>query len=1043
MNRNILSLCVILVMSMTMSTNLIAATRTVGASGYDYTTVTAAISAASNGDIIDVYGTLTESNISVGKDLTIQGQGTETTIIQAHASAKTADYRVFTVFSGRTVTIKEMTIQNGYATIAEEGDIVEGGGINNSGTLTITNCVVSDNANDGSDDGTDADGGGIYNSGTLTIENCTVNGNHAGDGRNGGGIYNSGTLSLTNCTVNGNDFGAESDGNGGGIYNTSTLTTTNCTISGNSAADGGGIYNTSSLTITNCTLSQNIAGIDAGSGNGGGIYNSAGTVYIKNTLLADNSINEESADDFKNITGATVTDNGYNIVEVSAGYTFSATGDLTGEQASLNLNSTLADNTTLFGTKTLKTTSSSVAINAGSSSGANNGVDPPAHDQRGASRNGSTDIGAYEYHADDGSFPVKVTSLADDGGNDLVTLREAINGISAGGEFTFTVTGTITLTSELAINKNMTITGPGVDQLSVDGNDACRVFLIGTSTTNPSVTISDLTITNGNTATAANNDGAGVYNYSDSLTLENCTISESSADYGAGMYNNAEENAASPVLTNCTISGNTAAEDGGGMYNYSSSSSAASSPSLTNCTISDNSADSFGGGMFNCGSDATSSPNLTRCTITGNSAASGGGMYNDGSSEGVSSPSLTNCIISGNSASDDGGGMYNWAEEEEPEGDPEPGGHASPSLSSCTISGNKAGANGGGMYNYQSYSGTSSPDLTNCILWGNAATTAGNEVYNDSATPTYTYCDIEGSGGSGSWESAFGTNSGNNIDSDPKFETEPNPALAPQVVDDSDLLLTNGSPCLGTGSVPGSAPSNDRDTRSRPLPASASYVDMGAYEQYDTDASLPVTLCCFTCVVKNESIVLEWQTSVEIENQGFIISRRTSTTSWLEIASFTDNEKLEGHRSTTTSHDYRYCDSDVKEGVHYAYMLSDIDYRGTRLDHDNLIQEITFVNSEKLVRPNAFKLISIYPNPFNPSTTVSYELHEATKVHLSIYGITGKLVKTLAVGKQPAGYYDVRWNGLDDSGNHVGTGVYFARLQAGDFGQTIKMLYLK
>jgi len=77
------------------------------------------------------------------------------------------------------------------------------------------------------------------------------------------------------------------------------------------------------------------------------------------------------------------------------------------------------------------------------------------------------------------------------------------------------------------------------------------------------------------------------------------------------------------------------------------------------------------------------------------------------------------------------------------------------------------------------------------------------------------------------------------------FHSEPDPASAPQVVANHDLLLNNGSPCLGTGSVPGSAPSTDIDGRSRPLPAGASNVDMGAFEQYN-DGTLPVELSTFT-----------------------------------------------------------------------------------------------------------------------------------------------------------------------------------------------------
>ena len=84
-----------------------------------------------------------------------------------------------------------------------------------------------------------------------------------------------------------------------------------------------------------------------------------------------------------------------------------------------------------------------------------------------------------------------------------------------------------------------------------------------------------------------------------------------------------------------------------------------------------------------------------------------------------------------------------------------------------------------------------------------------------------------------------------------------------------------------------------------------------------------------------------------------------------------------------------------------------------------------------------------YPNPFNPTTTVSYDLPIASNVMLTVYDITGRTVTALRDTHQPAGTYSVQWNCIDDSGNSVSTGVYFCRLQAGDYTKTIKMGYLK
>lgn len=95
------------------------------------------------------------------------------------------------------------------------------------------------------------------------------------------------------------------------------------------------------------------------------------------------------------------------------------------------------------------------------------------------------------------------------------------------------------------------------------------------------------------------------------------------------------------------------------------------------------------------------------------------------------------------------------------------------------------------------------------------------------------------------------------------------------------------------------------------------------------------------------------------------------------------------------------------------------------------------------VNPHSTVLLHSFPNPFNPTTTISYDLPESSEVTLTVYDIAGREVKTLQSQEQPAGNYAVQWNGVDESANQVSTGVYFAQLQAGGYSKTIKMVYLK
>lgn len=87
--------------------------------------------------------------------------------------------------------------------------------------------------------------------------------------------------------------------------------------------------------------------------------------------------------------------------------------------------------------------------------------------------------------------------------------------------------------------------------------------------------------------------------------------------------------------------------------------------------------------------------------------------------------------------------------------------------------------------------------------------------------------------------------------------------------------------------------------------------------------------------------------------------------------------------------------------------------------------------------------ISNYPNPFNPETTISFTLLEASAVELEIYNLNGQLIKTLTSDIIPAGKNSFSWNGTDDSGETVASGLYFFKLKAGSYTSTRKMMLMK
>jgi hypothetical protein len=261
------------------------ATDTVCASGCDYITIQAAIddTGTKDGAILEVTDPIhTEAGIVVNKNVTIRGLGAVDTIVQAHDQTPNgAPERVFLVEEGITVVLESVTIRHGRPSRQEEC----GGGIMNLGTLTLNNCVVSDNTSNA--------GGGICNRGALTLINSTVSNNIAdvitpivdGCGSGGGIKCENGTLVLINSSISDNK-GVGDWARGGGVHIGCNCRAvfTNSTISGNrSVVYAGGIYARGTLRMVNCTISNNTT-----AGEGGGVY-VRGHLDFVNTIIADNN----------------------------------------------------------------------------------------------------------------------------------------------------------------------------------------------------------------------------------------------------------------------------------------------------------------------------------------------------------------------------------------------------------------------------------------------------------------------------------------------------------------------------------------------------------------------------------------------------------------------------------------------------------------------------------------------------------------------------------------------------------------------------------
>ena len=261
---------------------------------------------------------------------------------------------------------------------------------------------------------------------------------------------------------------------------------------------------------------------------------------------------------------------------------------------------------------------------------------------------------------------IVVTNTNDSGPG---SLRDALRIANNDDTISFAVTGTITLTSsQLVVNKSVTISGPGADMLSVNGNATHRVFLIQPFPLGcPAITvsISNLTITNGS---EPSDTGGGIRNLLSDLTLSDCAVSNNVGQEGGGIGNVSGTCEAHLTVNNSTIIGNSARR-GGGIFNYNSDSQGGGATlNINNSTISGNSAQD-GAGIYNIArtrrnGSSSATATISNSTISGNTATSsfGGGIYTEGNSGGIffgiARLTVTNSTISGNSATLLGNGIY-------------------------------------------------------------------------------------------------------------------------------------------------------------------------------------------------------------------------------------------------------------------------------------------------------------------------------------------------------------------------------------------------
>jgi len=207
------------------------------------------------------------------------------------------------------------------------------------------------------------------------------------------------------------------------------------------------------------------------------------------------------------------------------------------------------------------------------------------------------------------------------------------------------------------------------------------------------------------------------------------------------------------------------------------------------------------------------------------------------------------------------------------------------------------------------------------------------------------------------------------------------------------------------------------------------------------DIALPVVLTDFTAEQVGSTVLIKWTTQSEIDNIGFMLDRRENGTDWVCIADYRDYSELMGYGTTSSPHDYEFTDNFVQSGKRYHYRLADVSQQNIIQYHGTI--EILVEAIEEAALPDNFVLYPAYPNPFNPITTIRYDLPVAADVKITVYNELGNVIAVLHDSYQSPGFKSIQWNGRNENGQQVGGGVYLYRIEAGDYQKTMKMILLK
>lgn len=186
---------------------------------------------------------------------------------------------------------------------------------------------------------------------------------------------------------------------------------------------------------------------------------------------------------------------------------------------------------------------------------------------------------------------------------------------------------------------------------------------------------------------------------------------------------------------------------------------------------------------------------------------------------------------------------------------------------------------------------------------------------------------------------------------------------------------------------------------------------------------VPVEFTSFTSTADGSNVILNWSTATELNNFGFEVQRSIAGNEFVTVGF------VNGHGTTTEAKTYRFVDANLSAG-NYTYRLKQVDFNGTFSYSDEVNVDVT--------GPLQFELAQNYPNPFNPSTTIKFSIPQSSNVTLKLFNTLGQEVKTLLNQNMESGVHTINFDASE-----LNSGIYFYRLDAGQFSEVRKMTLIK